>query len=105
MNTTKVPWMQWEARLLDLFPLTAFFLIWLGAAGSDDGGRILLIESTVQPSNGTDTSASRDLMMLILSTERERTEHEFQQLLAEAGLRLTWVPPLGDSWIIETIPV
>jgi hypothetical protein len=62
-------------------------------------GRVLIIQQ-VMPPPGDDTSrdalfeaAMSDLNMLVLVTGRERTEAEYGQLLAAAGLRLERVIP------------
>ena len=52
-------------------------------------GRILIVDMVVPPGNAPSDSKLADLHMLVLFNSRERTEVEFRDLLASAGLRLT----------------
>ena len=46
-----------------------------------------------------------DLLMLVVSPGRERTEPEFRELLTAAGFRLTRVIPTASSLsIVEGVP-
>jgi hypothetical protein len=54
----------------------------------NEGGRVLVIDAVVPPGNVPDPSKSMDLGMLALLTGRERTEAEFAELFAAAGLKL-----------------
>jgi O-methyltransferase domain/Dimerisation domain len=58
-----------------------------------DGGRVLIIEMVIPPGNGPHLGKFYDLTMMVTLGGRERTEPEFAQLLAAAGLRLTRVVP------------
>jgi len=69
-----------------------------------DQGRILLIEQIIQPSHQSSATTSADLNMLVLVSGRERTEKEFRDLLASAGLELTRVIPAGGRSVIEAVP-
>ena len=53
------------------------------------GGRVILIESVLQPGNQPDFGKIIDLEMLLMPGGRERTEEEFRSLFERAGFRLT----------------
>jgi len=61
------------------------------------GGRVLLIESILEPRNGTSLATSMDLAMLVMTGGRERTEPEYQSLLGRAGLRITNIISTGTE--------
>ena len=67
------------------------------------GGKLLVIEAVVQPSNQPDSVKWKDLNMLTLVTGRERTLAEFGELYGAAGLRLTRVVPAMSLSIIEGV--
>ena len=70
-----------------------------------DGGRLLLVESVIQPGNTPDFGKLLDLEMLIACGGRERTEAEFRALLAAAGFRLARVFPTASATsVIEAVP-
>lgn len=53
------------------------------------GGRVLIVEHVVPEESGPDFARFMDLNMLVFTSGgRERTQHEFAQLLAAAGLEL-----------------
>ncbi len=52
------------------------------------GGALLLVEMVVPPNNEPSLAQAMDLNMLVMLGGRERTEAEYQHLLAEAGFRL-----------------
>jgi O-methyltransferase domain len=56
-----------------------------------DKGKVLLLEMVLSPGNEPHFGKWVDLEMLLMAGGRERTEAEFAQLLAQAGLRLTRV--------------
>lgn len=56
-------------------------------------GRVLLFEAVVPAGNAPDFGKLMDLEMLVSPGGVERTEREFRELLAQAGLRLTRVVP------------
>jgi hypothetical protein len=58
-----------------------------------DKGKVILLEMVVRPGNAPDLTKWVDLEMLMMAGGRERTEAEFTDLLAKAGLRLTRVVP------------
>jgi hypothetical protein len=53
------------------------------------GGRVILIESVLQPGNEPDFGKIIDIEMLLMPGGRERTEEEFRSLFERAGFRLT----------------
>jgi O-methyltransferase domain len=59
--------------------------------GVSPGGKLLLVEAVLAPGNAADLGKVLDLEMLVIASGRERTEAEYQQLLAGAGWRLTRV--------------
>ncbi len=54
-------------------------------------GKLLVLEGVVQPPNRSDPTKLTDLQMLVSAGGRERTETEWQTLLAGAGFALTKV--------------
>ncbi len=66
------------------------------------GGRVLLAEMVIPPGNDLHVGKLIDLEMLIMAGGRERTEAEFRDLLAAAGLRLAQiVPTASPTCVIE----
>ncbi len=67
--------------------------------------RLLLIESVVGPPNEDPRSKFLDLVMLVSAGGRERTEPEWQALLARGGFRMCAVHPTGTAAsVIEAAP-
>jgi SAM-dependent methyltransferase len=68
------------------------------------GGKVLVIELVIPPGNEPSFGKWLDLHMLVLQTGRERTEAEYQELLASAGFQLTKVmtTPSGASVVEGT---
>ena len=64
------------------------------------GGRVLLAEQVIPPGNDPHVGKLLDLEMLIMAGGRERTEAEFRDLLAGAGLRLTRVIPTASPMCV-----
>ena len=65
-------------------------------------GKVLLVEMIVPPDNSPSMAQPMDLNMLVLCTGRERTESEYQDLLAAAGFKMERVvPTLTPFSIIE----
>jgi hypothetical protein len=60
-------------------------------------GRIILLESVIQPGSGPDLGKLVDLEMLVMAGGRERTAEEFARLFARAGLRLERVVPTKSA--------
>ena len=59
-------------------------------------GRLILLESVIQPGNQPDLGKLIDLEMLMMPGGRERTADEFRALLARAGFDLTTIVPNGS---------
>jgi hypothetical protein len=57
------------------------------------GGKLLLVESVIPRGNEPYLGKLIDLVMLVMTGGRERTEDEFRGLLATAGFRLSRVIP------------
>jgi hypothetical protein len=69
------------------------------------GARLLLIESVIPPGNGPMWGKFLDLNMMVITGGKERTEREFADLLAAAGLRLTRVMPTKSPVsVVEAVP-
>lgn len=65
------------------------------------GGRVLVIESVIEPGNNPSPAKLLDLMMFVMNGGRERTAEEYRRLFAPAGLRLTRIIPAGTESLIE----
>lgn len=59
------------------------------ALGDTLRGKVLLLESVIEPGNAPDMGKFIDLEMLLMTGGRERTEEEFRALFAAAGFELT----------------
>ncbi|GAA1404472.1 O-methyltransferase [Kitasatospora putterlickiae] len=57
------------------------------------GGRVLVLDAVVPSGNAPHQSKALDLMMMASLTGRERTEDDFAELFARAGLKLSRVIP------------
>jgi len=57
------------------------------AAGKD--GRVIVVDAVIPPGNHPDLTKAVDLLMMILLDGRERSEADFRELFARAGLKLT----------------
>jgi hypothetical protein len=68
-----------------------------------DGG-LLLVETVLTPSSDP-SRALMDVLMMVLTGGRERTEEEFGSLLRVAGFSLTRVIPTLGASILESRPV
>jgi hypothetical protein len=67
-------------------------------------GTLLLVEAVLTPS--TDPSrALMDMLMMVLTSGRERTESEFRSLLQEAGFSMVQVIRAARVSIVESRPV
>ena len=60
-------------------------------------GRVLAIDAVLAPRGMQDMNKVTDLLMMVICPGRERTEQEFRDLFAAAGLRLTRVVPTPSS--------
>jgi hypothetical protein len=68
------------------------------------GGRVLLAELVIPPGNDSHIGKLVDLEMLIMAGGHERTEAQFRNLLAAAGLRLTRIVPTASPMcVIESV--
>jgi len=68
-------------------------------------GRLILIDSVVPETNEPHFSKFIDLNMLVMTGGKERTEKEFQELLAAAGFRLVRIIPTKvPTSIVEAEP-
>jgi hypothetical protein len=56
-------------------------------------GRVILLESVIQPPNQPDFGKLIDIEMLLMPGGRERTEDEFASLFDTAGFKLTRIVP------------
>jgi hypothetical protein len=73
-----------------------------GAVGP--GGRVLLAEMVIPPGNDPHVGKLLDLEMLVMAGGHERTEAQFRDLLAGAGLRMTRiVPTAAPTCVIEGV--
>jgi len=73
--------------------------------GVKAGGKLLVVDSVIQPGNEFAPGKFLDLQMLIFPGGRERTEKEFRELFAASGWRLTRVIPTGvPVSIVEGVP-
>ncbi|MEV6976025.1 methyltransferase [Kitasatospora sp. NPDC093806] len=69
------------------------------------GGRILVLDAVVPPGDAPHQSKALDLMMMASLTGRERTESDFAELFARAGLRLSRVVPTPTVLsVVEAVP-
>lgn len=70
-------------------------------ADAAPNGRLLLVEAIVGPGNEASGTKWLDLLMLVISAGRERTEAEWRALLAESG----WEPVcFHETGVIEARP-
>jgi hypothetical protein len=67
------------------------------------GGKVLVMDAVVKPSNEPDPAKWMDLNMLTLLSGRERTAAEFDELYARAGFRLTQIVPAMRVSIVEGV--
>ena len=74
-------------------------------SGVNAGGKLLVVDSVIQPGNDFSPGKFLDLQMLIFPGGRERTEAQFRELFAASGWRLSRVIPTRaiDS-VVEGIP-
>jgi predicted O-methyltransferase YrrM len=60
------------------------------------GGKVLVVDNVIPPGNAPHWGKMLDMNMLVLTPGRERTEAEFRELFASAGLRLTRIVPTAS---------
>lgn len=66
--------------------------------------RVLIVEAVVPEDNGAHYAKLLDLEMLVSPGGVERTAHEYEELLARAGLRMTRIVPTRSPFsIVEAI--
>ena len=65
------------------------------------GGRVLAIESVIEPGNNPSPAKFLDVMMFVMNGGRERTADDYSRLFAAAGLSLTRIIPAGAESLIE----
>jgi hypothetical protein len=68
------------------------------------GGKLLVVDSVIQPGNEFSPDKFIDLQMLIFPSGCERTEKQFRQLFTAAGWQLTRIIPGASASIVEGIP-
>ena len=67
-------------------------------------GRVILLESVVQPGNVPDFGKLIDMEMLLIPGGRERTADEFASLFARAGFDLTRIVPTASALsVVEAV--
>lgn len=71
-----------------------------------ENGKLLLVEQVIQPGNEPQLGKFTDLIMMVMTGGRERTEEEYRALFAASGFKLTksTQTPSPVS-IIEGVPV
>jgi O-methyltransferase domain/Dimerisation domain len=67
-------------------------------------GRLFILDTVLTPSSDP-AGALMDVLMMVLTGGRERTESEFRSLLGEAGFSLEKVMPTAGTSILESRPV
>lgn len=68
------------------------------------GGRLLVIEHTIDPPNAGPAGKFSDLNMLVSPGGQERTREEDARLFEAAGFRLGGVALAGDHSVISGVP-
>jgi hypothetical protein len=68
------------------------------------GGRVLLVEALIVEGNANDFGKLLDIEMLVSPGGKERTETEYSELFAKAGLKLTRIVPTKSPYsVIEAL--
>jgi ubiquinone/menaquinone biosynthesis C-methylase UbiE len=68
------------------------------------GGRVLLVESVIADGNNQDFGKLMDVEMLVSPGGKERTAAEYEELFANAGLRMTRIVPTKSAYsIVEAV--
>lgn len=69
-------------------------------------GKVLLVEMLMPLEGAVSLQSLMDLNMLVISGGRERTEPEYREVLAAAGLRITRiVPTISPYSVIEAVRI
>ena len=67
-------------------------------------GKLLVCERILPPDNQSSYAKITDLIMMVLSGGRERTEAQYRELFSAAGFTLTRAVPTGsDHSILEAV--
>ena len=69
-------------------------------AATAPGARLLIVEVLVPDTPGPDHSKVLDIIMLAFTGGRERTQEQYEILLAESGFRLERVVPTRSSYFV-----
>ena len=73
--------------------------------GVNPGGRLLVVDSVIQPGNDFSPGKFLDLQMMIFPSGCERTEKQFRDLFAASGWRLNRIiPTAAPDSIVEGVP-
>jgi len=73
--------------------------------GVNSGGKLLVVDSVIQPGNDFSPGKFLDLQMMIFPSGCERTEKQFRGLFAASGWRLTRIiPTAAQDSIVEGVP-
>jgi O-methyltransferase/methyltransferase family protein len=71
-----------------------------------ENGKVLLVEMLLPLDGAVSLQSLMDLNMLVISGGRERTEPEYREILATAGLRITKiVPTISPYSVIEAVRI
>ncbi|PRC45690.1 hydroxyneurosporene methyltransferase, partial [Mycobacterium sp. ITM-2017-0098] len=71
-----------------------------------DGGRLVLLEMVLPERASSFIGHMLDLEMLLMVSGKERTRAEYEQLLRQAGFRLTRViPTVSPISVVEAVTV
>ena len=71
-----------------------------------DSGKLLLVESVIEPGNKPQFGKLTDLNMMVLAGGKERTAEEFRELLSAGGFEMKKIMPTAtDMSIIESVKV
>ena len=73
--------------------------------GVNPGGKLLVVDTVIQPGNEYFPGKFLDLQMLIFPGGRERTEKQFRELFAASGWQLNRIiPTVALDSIVEGVP-